>query len=231
MKKHSFSDEQLRSAFGNWVASGESQEGPDPARIWDAVSGASNAVERRRVIAEIARRPSSLRWWQLAEEVMSGEDRRPHAVHREESLSTWWRGWLSSIRVRMLVWGAAAAVGAAVVLFTVVNMNVGKEPPGIYRRPDESIFRPGVEDGASLPRDAAVLRWTCGIETHRYDVVVQTRGLNTVFVARDLPQPEFRIPEHALLKVPEGTSLLWRVTAHRSDGTEVKSATFEFVLE
>ena len=229
MSKRSLSDDELREAFRGWVAHDGGEGGPDPERVWDAVAGVADAPERQKVIAEMTKQPASLRWWLLADEVMPSEDRLGPKVERSEA-TTGWRSWLSSFRSRMVVLGGAAA--ATVALMVVV---VTPDPdPGLvatHRQVGEPVFGSAIDNGARLSRRAPVLRWTCAIAADRFDVVVQTAGLDMVAAAQDLSRPEYRIPEGALSKVPTGTSLLWQVTAYGPDGAEMTSKAFDFILE
>ena len=82
MSGERYSDETLRSAYRALVDA-EDRSGPDADRIWDAVAGSSPVEERRKVVDEIAERPGSALFWQLARELQTEERERTENVEAE----------------------------------------------------------------------------------------------------------------------------------------------------
>ncbi len=108
----------------------------------------------------------------------------------------------------------------------------GSVPPaGVaeYRAPAAGEPRSLVADGATLPRDAFVLRWTSAGPDATYAVAVTTPDLVEVFAARGVRTTEFRVPPEAIAAFPAGTRLVWRLDAQLSDGAR-RSSPAQFVV-
>jgi hypothetical protein len=126
--------------------------------------------------------------------------------------------------------GVAAAVAAAVLI--PVGVKEWREGPApVYREHAKSTIAPLVAEGAALPRDGFVLRWSAGPPGTRYSVRLVRGDLEVVREENALDVPEHRVPEEALRGLPPGTVLYWRVEAHLPDGRQVVSDTFSVRLE
>jgi hypothetical protein len=99
-----------------------------------------------------------------------------------------------------------------------------------FRGGDAPVIRSLSDDGEALPREDFRLRWSPGPEGSRYDVRVTTESLEVVADAQRLAEPSFLVPESALVKLPAGGRVLWRVEALLPGGERVASPTFVTIL-
>src|SRR5262249_31695274 len=122
------------------------------------------------------------------------------------------------------VWiGAAAAVLVVAALGTWL-LERGRPPAG-YREAGSAAGRAPVPDGAGLPRADLVLRWSAP-EGSRCEVLLFTEDLRPLARASGVTSGEWRVPQDALAKVPEGGRVFWQVEALLPDGTRTQSPTW-----
>lgn len=95
-----------------------------------------------------------------------------------------------------------------------------------YRATQDEWLRPAFEADRPLDRERAVLAWSAGPPGTTYELRVTTESLDVVFTIRHLDRPEATVPAGALEGIPDRGRVLWQVTAHLPDGTEVDSRTF-----
>ena len=212
--------ERLREAFASSMdrAPVPGPDCSDAPRIWAAVRGELPAEEAQALVDHALGCASCALAWRLAREVAqeSGEAGGARAARRGFSAAHW------------------AAVAAAVIAAVLipVGLHEWRAPgPPVYRADERPAIRPLVPDGASLARDAFVLRWTAGPPGTRYSVRLVRSDLGVVSEAQALESAEYAAPPEALQGLARGTQLFWRVEAHLPDGSEIVSDTFSVRLE
>lgn len=208
---------RLQEAFaslGETAASGP--DCPEPDRLWAAATGEAPVPERQEIIAHMASCASCAAAFRLARG-MSQDGNRASAPVRIDG-----RPWLLS--------GSAAALLAAALILAVLIPGPWRSSPSLYRGGVGPEIRSLVDEGVSLPRAQAELRWTPGPAGSRYEVRVLTRDGAEIAVESDLEAPRYRIPPSALAGVPPGTVLYWQVKAVLPDGKSSASKTFEVRL-
>ena len=107
-----------------------------------------------------------------------------------------------------------------------------QQTPPQYRDDTETVeILSQIAEGAVLPREQAVLRWSAGPPGSLYEVRVLTREAREVAVDSDLEEPRYQIPPAALEGIPAGTVLYWQVKTLQADGTSGVSKTFTVRLQ
>lgn len=193
-------------------------ECPDPDRIWAAATAEGTAEERQEIIAHTATCASCAGAFRLALG-LSGE--RDRAARVEPLRVPWFR------RTAPL-----AALAAALLVAVLVPLWRAQQAPPQYRDDAERLeIRSQIAEGAILPRQQAVLRWSAGPPGSRYEVRVLTREAREVAVEGDLEKPRYQIPPAALEGIPAGTVLYWQVKTLQPDGTSGVSKTFSIRLQ
>jgi hypothetical protein len=182
---------------------------PDAELIWDAVSGALPPEERRRIVDRVAMEPAWAEAWRLASEIHG-------AVASERASSGFWQ----SHRYLAAAASVAILVGAGIIAREVLA------PEPVYRDPGRVAIESLVPENETVPREELVLRWSAVETGARYDVMVTTESLQVVSQARDLGEPEHRVPAERLSEIPSGGKLYWQVTARLPGGAEDRSRTF-----
>lgn len=130
-----------------------------------------------------------------------------------------------------VVW--AAGLAASVVLMIHLAVPRTSAPPPV---PDAGPLRgaqPGaprslVDDGATLARNACVLRWTEAGPGAQYFVRVLDEQMAVVALGEWLDRPEFTVPATALARVEAGGRLFWQVDARAGDGARRTSPLHSF---
>ncbi len=198
--------EALRVAFAateERVAGGEC---PDPETIWRAVRRELPLAERRELVRHLRVCPSCAADWRIAIEEL------PKITARRRPLALW------------ATLAAAMILAAVPVLMTWDSHRRGPDP--VWRTARPSRIESLLDETLALPRDAFVLRWSAVGEDARYLVEATTPDLGELFKARELSEPECRIPEEKLSAIEDGGTILWRVEAYLPDGREESSGAF-----
>jgi hypothetical protein len=130
-----------------------------------------------------------------------------------------------------LVW--AAGLAASVVLIIHLAVPRTPAPPltrdaGPIRGAQPHAPRGLVDDGATLSRDACVLRWTDAGAGAQYFVRVLDEQMVVVARGEWLDRPEFAVPVDALAGVKPGDRLFWQVDARAAEGAPRTSPLYSF---
>lgn len=229
---------RLRTAFAYWEAEEKSsgEEGEiDAARIFDAVQGELPPEERLAIIERLAIDPDAALAWRLAADLVPPAEEssrteaersplapvvplmRPVRETRREASAPRWR-WLAA---------AAAVVFAVVAVWQFQNRTVA-DPT--YRGTEGKVVESALPRDAKLPRENALLRWK-EIAGATYRVRVFAQDLKNLAEGEDLRSAEFLIPQGALVDVPRGGRVLWKVEAVVPGEGKRSSPTFSSVIE
>lgn len=226
-------DARLRRAF---AALGDEQpraEGcPAPEVLWDAANGHAKPDAVAAIVDHLLGCGSCAAEWRLAVALEPGSAHEPASA----DLGTTERGLTGTIDVAGVVpiqrrsrratylaaAGAALALAAGLVLYARATRP--STAPG-WRSPDEGEVRLQVADGQVLPRDAFILRWEPAGVGASYAVFVSTADLRDVARGLGLSGTTFQVPASALVALPAGARLSWRVEATLPDGTTRTSRT------
>ncbi len=182
----------------------------DPGTLWDAVEGRLPPEDLARLAERAVAEPGLRREWRMAL-LLSRERRIPSRTRR-----------------RNLAWILSLAAAAVVVLGLALPLVLHRSgPPGRgYRGLSGSSIERAAGDVTPMPRGDFLLRWRCGIEGARFDVVVSDAGLHVLASAAGLEEPFYRVPAEVLKGLPAGSAVLWQVRAVLPDGSSVVSPTF-----
>ncbi|MBP7147547.1 MAG: hypothetical protein KBD01_08375 [Acidobacteria bacterium] len=205
-------ESRLREEWRERTPAGPAPRGClEAEQVWRAVTLETSARERRSVIDHMSNCARCAEIWRLASELSEHVPARAQAVRRRRRVG-----------LPRLALAAAALVAA-----------VGLGWFALQRGTDQSVLRatePGLrsllEDGAALPREHFLLRWTPGPPGTIYDIQIATTELRLVTRGVALTTPEFLVPERALTDLARGTSIAWRVEATLPDGHVVSSVTY-----
>lgn len=204
---------RLRSSFAaREEARTATDECPDARRIWDAANGRLDSKQTRRMVDHFVLCPSCAADWRIAMPFESKPD-TASGVSRSRRRGVYWTG---------------LAAAAAVLAVAVVGLYQLLAPPPtapVYRATD-SVIRSAVAEQLPLSREQAILRWTRADEDALYSVEVGKTDLTPIATARDLTEPEFRIPPEALAELETGEAIVWQVEALLPDGRRVVSEAF-----
>jgi len=208
----------LRAAFASLSA--DAAPGPDcpaPDSIWEALRGGASDRAAAAIVDHTSRCHACAEAWRLGRE-LSGERRAvDRAVARTPALRTPAFG----------VWaGLAAAAALLIVAGIAVVLPLRERPPEATRAGEEKTIRSLVEETASLPRDACVLKWSAPETGARYTLRVGTPDLTPITSVQSLEQPEYQVPVKSLEKLPPGATIVWRVEATLPDGRRIASQAF-----
>ncbi|MEL7372433.1 MAG: hypothetical protein AAFN74_26150 [Myxococcota bacterium] len=224
MSDRSFTDEELRSAFQTLTENRDPPQGRAAEDIWDAVRGASSAIDRRRVVDDIARDPGADIYWRLADELLTDDQRTspaPDPTQDEDAARPWWD--LGAWRAPL---GLGLATAAAVAVFVMLPGEDLGPTPGDREGPQTAIVSV-VPEGRALPPVAFELAWSTTLEDVQFSITVTTDTLQAVATASGLTEPKFTVPAEAIARFPKAKALMWRVTAQHADGsTAGTTATF-----
>lgn len=207
------SDDQLRDAFQEMGAHA-SADGVDAERVWRAVSGESDAEERRAVVERTAADPSWALAWRAAHELWTASHESEETARRPARGTT------------RLAWGVLAAC-----LIATVGTLLVRAPRGPAHRGDaEARIHSLLPEGRAVPRSHLVLRWT-GPRDVRYDLRMTSEDLLHVHAATGLAATEYRPPDAFLSSLPAAATVLWQVEARLADGSTLRSETFVTRIE
>ncbi len=225
--------DRLKAAF---AALGESAAPtaacPEPDRLWAATAGEGTSEERQEVIDHMAGCASCATAFRLARRLAQAPADASSATPGTSATIARFptSRWLSRP-------GPLAALAAVLVLAVLVPswlIRPDRTPPAVRNRgtsPGGRAIQSQLAEGAALPRDNAVLRWSAGPAGSSYEIRVSTRQAREVAVEADLETPQYRIPPESLGGVAAGTVLYWQVTTRWPDGTSGTSSTFSFKLQ
>ena len=208
-------EQRLREGFAAPPAPGDpGDDCPDGERIWMAVHGELAPAETAAVVLHTAACASCAEAWRLARHAS------PHLASPGGDRTGWRSPW---------VWGPAMAA-AALLVFGVLTDVMPRwrdaAAPAEYRDGGETSVTPLVADGAALPREAFVLRWTPGPAGSRYNLRLMTEDLTPIASLWSLEATEYRIPPNWLSTVKSGATLLWLVEIITPEQPRRTSRTF-----
>lgn len=221
---------RLRRAFAAVSQPAPAPEAcPAPEKIWEAVCGELPPGEVEAIVEHTAVCASCAEDWRLAGALQTAEPAvstapAPAGVVRYGP----WQ------RVRTYVLAAAAALAVAVVGIQVYQAQQPDQGAAGYREGQQDAIQSRIADGAFLPRDRFLLRWSAPAAAGAgatYDVEVSTEDLRIVSSAEDLRTPELQVPASALAGLPTGSRLLWKVEADLPDGRHLSSPTFVTTIQ
>ncbi len=229
------SGSRLRGAFESLSLGARPREDcPAPEALWAALHDESSLEERRSIVTHMSDCFSCAEDWRLAKAAREAwaEGSAAPATDLPPRNTIKFPAPRASPRRRQLF--ALAAVFALAVVGLGLLRLVGPDTSGShtaeYRQAMEGVVESLVEQGAELPRDRCLLRWSEAESDVLYDVLVTDEQLREVFSSEALEATELLIPAGALEEVAEGDKLLWRVGLTATDGGRRESETFEFVL-
>jgi hypothetical protein len=196
---------------------------PPADRLWAGAARALDGAESETLLDHIATCGPCSDAWRIAVDVQRDEalalPRRAVAPFRPRHLWT--------------PWAWAAGIAASAVL--VIHLAVPRTPapvPSSDAGPIRGAHAGGpvglVEDGATLPRESCVLRWSETGAGAQYFVRVLDERMTVVTRGEWLDRPEFTVPPEALARVQPGARLFWQVESRASDGTRRASPLYSF---
>jgi hypothetical protein len=184
-------------------------------RIWQAVSGALPAEERREIVDRVASDPACAEAWRVAAAMWQASQSTAPVLRAVPPRTTRWApAWLATAAVLLL----GTAIGV-VSLLNRPQVDEFRASPGVAI---ESRLAPDV----SLPREAFRLRWSPGPEGARYQVRVTTEDLRVLATTADLTEAQFTVEPAALAGLASGSRVFWQVEVLLPDGGRVASPTF-----
>jgi len=220
--------DRLKAAFAGLGERGAPTAAcPEPDRLWAAAAGEGTAKERQEVIDHMAGCASCASAFRLARRLAQtpAEAAGSTIITRFPVV----RRWLSRP-------APLAALAAALVLAVLVPgwWSRQNHPPPLRSNgtgKGDHAIQSRIAEGATLPRDRAVLRWSAGPPGSFHEIRVSTREAQEVAVETGLETPRYQVPSEDLAGFPTGTVLYWQVTSRFPDGTSGTSPTFSFKLQ
>ena len=210
-------DDRLREAFQALGEASRKELSPeDVDRVWQAVSGALPAAERRDLVERMAADPALAEAWRGAQELWrtAGQEVRLETRAPQLWRTSWKPTWLAAAAV--LIIGVAAGI--------VYQRSAPRDDT--FRDTGGYVIESLVQPETTLSRDAFRLRWTAGPQDSRYQVTVTTEDLRVLTTVPDLAVPELTLEGGLLSGVAPGARVLWQVTATLPGGENVASRTF-----
>lgn len=211
----------LRAAFVDAEAQ-RLRDGDHPTAetIWRATARELSAAECDALLDHVVTCAACAESWRLALEIQRArEGAAPSAPDRVRLRQQ--RGWLL----------AAALAGAAAVALSIVVPRRDTASPPVYREGELPELVALVPDGARLPREAFVLRWSAAPAGARYALEVTTATLAAFHIVQELEEPQATVPVERFRDTPGGTKLFWRVEAHDARGPVARSPTYAVFVE
>lgn len=208
-------DPRLRAAFQALGAEpGVETSDADIELVWQAVTGALPADQRRTLVERMAADAGLAQAWRIAHDLWQGHQSgaAPLTVARSRSWSPAWM-----------------AMAAALIVFAGVGVGLiqrQRDASSTFREAGGYVVESLVATDAALPKRDFVLRWQPGPTGSRYLARVTTEDLRVLATAPDLTRPELRVDEAALAEVASGTRILWQVEVTLPAGERVSSQTF-----
>jgi hypothetical protein len=186
---------------------------PGPERFWSAVSGELSAAEVRTLTDHSIRCADCSEALRLAREVWAtAQPAEASRAPRRATRSNW-------------LMGLALAAGVAALVTVGINLKHQETATDLERGGDAPAIRSTLPK-APQPRAALVLRWSPVPHARRYSVTVATSDLHVLFQRSGIDHEEQAVPPSALMGIPAGTRLIWRVEATLENGQSVASPAF-----
>ncbi len=189
---------------------------PPAEEIWDAVHGKLSRERTREIIDLVVTNPAVAEVWRLASRLgADGAEPAVGSVLRGRSRGPRW-----------------LAVAAALLLGVVGlwQLKIQTTPVATTRERASAAIQSLLANDERLPRADFQLRWTTESAGARYDVRVLTETLEPVAEAFDLTTGEFRVDPTHLIRLDDGSRLLWQVVEYRMTGEQTYSETFSVIL-
>jgi len=189
----------------------------DPDGVWRAVQGDLPTREFVQLVDHASECPTCAGWWAMAKTLQDEDPLMAEPVGHVVELS----------QRRTVRWFAPTALAFAVAAAAVFAVNAPKPTGGqVYRDAQSSAVVLMVADGAALPRDAMRLAWHPIAEDALFSLtVLHPTTFEVLHQAHGLQSETHTVPAHALSDLRSGAQISWWVTAHRSDGAEIRSET------
>jgi hypothetical protein len=181
----------------------------DNERLFSALHGDMSPEERRGVVDDLIRNPQAAAAWRLAREL---EPEEPMPV----SVLPW--KWMSIAAMLVVIAGA----------FWLFPPWQSGTP--VLRGGDPRTIASLLPGEVPLSRAEPVLRWS-GLEGARYRVRVLTPELELLDESDDLAEPEHRLRDDVVRRIPAGGRILWQVEARVRGTPAVVSLTFSTQVE
>lgn len=217
--------EDLRAAFASLSAN--ATPGPDcpvPESIWEALRGGMSSRSTAVIVEHTARCHACAEAWRLGRE-FAGQRRADTGAPARTM----------TFPFRAPAFGVWAGLAAAALLLIVVGIGIVMPPKGqqpiVMRAGEGKTIQSLVEEAASLPRDACVLKWSAPAAGARYTLRVGTQDLTPIASVQGLERLEYRVPMKNLESLPSGATIVWRVEAYLPDGRHVASQAFMNKIE
>lgn len=214
--------EPLRRVFAAGGAAATSAC-PPADRLWAGAARALERAELEGLIDHVATCGPCSDAWRIAVDVQ--RDEAPGLPRRAVVPFRPRRAWTP------VAWAAGIAASAVLVIHLAVP-RMPAPPPSSDAGPIRGA-QPGapaglVDDGAALPREACILRWSETGAGAQYFVRVLDERMTVVTRGEWLDRPEFTVPREALARVQAGARLFWQVESRAADGTRRASPVYSF---
>jgi hypothetical protein len=175
--------------------------------------GQVSAEEREAFAAHAATCPACAAEWRLARAFAEEAGDIASVAPRRRAVVAWRSA------------AAAAAVGIA-LLAVLFPREARHDGDPAYRESAGQAVVSRVPDGASLPREAFLLRWDAPGPDFRYDLRVFDGRLRLLHEEKGLTVTEATVPALALSALAPDAVVLWQIEAIGSDGNRLVSRTF-----
>ncbi len=212
----------LRERFLSPPEGSRPQQGcPGPDVLWRAVRSELPSSEFEHVVMHVGSCPACTVAFNLARQIHLDSAPAARDIHPAADDMRWPR------------WAAVAAAAALLILAGVVatgRLTPGR-PAAVFRSSASSEIRSLLPDGAPLPRDGFVLRWSAGPSGCTYTIRVTDEALAPIIETRHLDATEYRVDPARLERLPDGSRILWQVEAAGASGYRIVSPTFSTRIE
>ncbi len=225
MNEEDTRDARIRKA---WAAEEAWDEAPDADRIWAALDGALSPDEVAEVVDRVTRSPAWAEAWRLAI-AMRRDVGLPVGETATDVLAEPTAEVIPLRRPLRWLAPLALAAGALLVAWPLLAPREDAGAP---------VYRAGALPTLDVvtPRDARLARHDLRLAWRdpggvRFDLVVTDEALAPIYAVRGITRAEVVVPNDALVDLPAGTRLLWRVVATTPDGARAGTASSAVVLE
>lgn len=199
-------------------------ECPDDEQIFQAASGALSVKQRRKLVDHTVACADCAESWRFARMLDQLSQQNPHGSGEVAPAKA------QGGKLIRLHWGGAAALAAAVVLvlglswFQPLQRDTPSTP--VMRSATAGKITSAVADQTLTPQ-ACQLAWQLKPLSAEvtYDVKVTSDNVfNVLFQTSNLAATQVTVPAAALAGLPQGSHLLWQVTAIYPDGSSVSAS-------